>query len=214
MNRGETKNTIKKCLTVEYLPLDYSDSWEEEAEKKIQEIRRIKFNNEIDISLRKAKHPWASKIIIPFYNDFLKHAAVEFLWREKRLVVENDFCLHKYENYKPIKTRCLILRNISNKEKLRLEEERFTKGGRRVDISVYNLNNINNVRSIFSAMECHKIQIAHFFITNTCHGKDQTSGFLYLETMFNHEDDGPFDRALEYLKGQVELRYLGTCKPF
>ena len=57
MNSGETKNTIKKCLAVEYLPLDFRGSWEEKAEKTIQEIRRIKFNNEIDISLRKANHP-------------------------------------------------------------------------------------------------------------------------------------------------------------
>lgn len=213
MNSRETKNTIKKCLAVEYLPLDLRGSWEEKAEKTIQEIRRIKFNNEIDISLRKANHPWASKIIIPFHNDFLKHAAVEFLWRENMLV-ENDFCLHEYKNYKPIKTRCLILRSISNKEELRLEEKRFTKGCRRVDISVYKLNNINNARLIFSAMEYHKIQIAYFFIANTCHGQDQTSGFLYLETMFKHEDVDPLIKALEYLKEKMELKYLGTCKPF
>mgnify|MGYP001595321810 FL=1 len=196
MNSRETKNTIKKCLAVEYLPLDLRGSWEEKAEKTIQEIRRIKFNNEIDISLRKANHQWASKTIIPFHNDFLKHAAVEFLWREKMLV-ENDFCLHEYKNYKPIKTRCLILRSISNKEELRLEEERFIKGSRRVDISVYKLNNINNARLIFSAMEYHKIQIAYFFIANTCHGQDQTSGFLYLETMFKHEDVDPLIKALD-----------------
>ncbi len=55
MNSGETKKTIKNYLMVEYLPLDYGGSWQEEAEKTIQQIRRIKFNNEIDISLIKSK---------------------------------------------------------------------------------------------------------------------------------------------------------------
>ncbi len=63
-------------------------------------------------------------------------------------------------------------------------------------------------------MECHKIQIAYFFVANTCHGQDQTSGFLWLETMFNHEDAGPFAMALKYLGEKNEARYFGNCKPF
>lgn len=200
----ENKNDKFNKLNVAFMPLVYVCNWQDKTMQAMKEIGQIEFNYLIDIALRDEPDIRYDKIIIPFYDEHTKSHAVRMLFKRDDLIVDNSLEITA--------GRCLVLRWIDDKKTECLQEKNNpTESRRRVDISICELRDTNDICEVLSAMKYNKVSIHSLFLSISGIPSINT---LFLETMFNNADVDPYLRSFSYLQGKgFMIKSCGTCWP-